>query len=345
MSKMRENEENPIVHDINFLWFGLGFSMFYWILESVRDVFVFNRGSVIERIFLPDSMSFWMRFLVVCIIILFSARAQVIRRKMQEQAEKKPESGSMVRIVRVGLAFGILYWILESLRDAFVFGKGPLLERILTPEPMGIWIRLLAIFVLMLFSAYAQSIINTQRRIENALRAKHEKLEKEVKNRTAELVQSKDLLEQEKADKKRMERELQQAQIKLKAVNEEKRAIVNVDRVKNRVYVKLNGALTVNDALRLKQDYHYAVSKCQPGFDVLNDVEELKPCSPEVVQILSEISQIAAAAGVGRVVRIEGDTPIAAMQIDRVSRSESKYAARHFKTYQEALHFLDHPNA
>jgi hypothetical protein len=344
MIKMRKNEETPIIHDINFLWFGLGFSVFYWVLESVRDVFVFSRGSVIERIFYPDVMSFWMRFLVVCIIVLFSARAQVIRKRMQEQAGKKLKSGSMVRIVRVGLMFSLLYWVLESLRDAFVFGKGPFLERILTPEPMGIWIRLLAIFVLMLFSAYAQSIINTQRKIEVVLREKHEKLEKEVKNQTVELNQSKELLEQERIERRRMEQELNQAEYKLKGLDEKSRTLVNVDQVKNRVYVRLIGSLTVDDALRFKQEYQSAVSRCYPGFTVLNDVEGLKPCMPEVLNILSELTQIASAGGVGHVVRVEGETPIAAMQIDRVSREDSKYEAKHFKTYQEAIEFLDSPN-
>jgi len=342
---VRKNEGIPIIHEINFLWFGLGFSVFYWLLESVRDVFVFSRGSVIERIFYPDVMSFWMRFLVVCIIVLFSARAQVLRKKMQDQAGKKLKSGNMIRIVRVGLMFSILYWILESLRDAFVFGKGPFLERILSPEPMGIWIRLLAIFVLMLFSAYAQSIINTQRKIEAALREKHEKLEKEVENRTVALDQSQELLEKERAEKKQMEQELNVAQHKLKGLDEKSRTLVNVDPVKNRVYVRLIGSLTVDDALRFKQEYQNAVAQCYPGFTVLNDVEGLKPCVPEVLDILGELTQIAATRGVGHVVRVEGETPIAAMQIDRISREESNYGAKHFKTYQEAIEFLESSNS
>jgi len=283
MSEMRKKEKKIDIKQASFVWFGLGFSVFYWILESVRDVFVFNRGSVIERIFYPDAMSFWMRILVVCIIVLFSVRAQMIRQKMQESADKINQSGSKVRIVRVGIGFSILYWILESLRDAFVFGKGPLLERLITPEPMGIWIRLLAIFILVLFSAYAQSIINTQRCIENVLRAKHEELEEEVKSLEKELDKSRDLLEKNIS-------------------------LVNVDLVKNRLYVRLKGTLNLDAALRLKQDYQHAINKCKPGFDVVNDVEGLKPCEPAVITLLGEISGIADAAGVGRVVRVERTT-------------------------------------
>ena len=49
---------------INLVWFGILFSVFYWCLESVRDVIVFDRGNIFNRIFTPDHISFWMRILV-----------------------------------------------------------------------------------------------------------------------------------------------------------------------------------------------------------------------------------------------------------------------------------------
>ena len=94
---------------VNFIWFGVVFSLLYWVLEAFRDVFVFEKGNIVERVFYPDAMSVWMRLLVVCIIILFSARTQHISTRIKEQAEKGKKNISTLGIIRVGLEFGFLY--------------------------------------------------------------------------------------------------------------------------------------------------------------------------------------------------------------------------------------------
>ena len=105
---------------ISLIFAGIGFSAIYWILESVRDVFVFNRGSLPERIFSPDPMSFWMRLLIVCILLLFSAYVQTLKGKIEKQTSKESRSHSHNRVIVSGLAFGGLYWVLESIRDVLI---------------------------------------------------------------------------------------------------------------------------------------------------------------------------------------------------------------------------------
>jgi hypothetical protein len=143
-------------------------------MESVRDAYIFHRGDVFQQIFLPEPLQFWIRIMVVLIIMLFSLRTDSMLKKLK-QSDKSIRI-SRVALIRDGFAFGVMYWIIEAIRDVFIFGKGTLISRIVTPEPMDIWIRLLAIFVLLLFSAHAQSIINTQSFIREQLLRQNQKL-------------------------------------------------------------------------------------------------------------------------------------------------------------------------
>ncbi|MFO7890635.1 MAG: hypothetical protein R6V04_09880 [bacterium] len=116
---------------------------------------------------------------------------------------------------------------------------------------------------------------------------------------------------------------------------------VKADKSKNRIYVRIEGSLTIDEAGRLKNAYEEAVNECKPGFTVLNDVSELRPCISEVQKTLTEITEIASRYGVGKVARIVGDTPIAGLQIERISKSKSHYHGEAFKTVEAAEAYLD----
>jgi hypothetical protein len=214
----------------NFLLYGILFSLFYWLLEALRDSFVFHRGSIISRFFSPDPMSFWMRILVIFFIILFSIRAQSILQKMLEENNEKLKK--RYNLFRVGLTLGIIYWVLESFRDAFIFDKGSFIERILMPDHLGLWMRLLAIFVLLLFGLFSQSIVDTHRKIELVLRKKQEKTD-------LEYSLSKILLAHERAQRIQAEKELNQIKGQLQELTDKKESFkrfkkhaVNPSRVK-----------------------------------------------------------------------------------------------------------------
>jgi len=116
---------------------------------------------------------------------------------------------------------------------------------------------------------------------------------------------------------------------------------VHADTNKNRVYVRIEGSLNIEEAEQLKEAYADAVDKCSPGFTVLNDVSELHPCIPEVQEILQKITEIASRSGVGRVARVVGKTPLAGLQIDRISKSKSHYHGESFKNIDDAEAYLD----
>ena len=75
----------------------------------------------------------------------------------------------------VGVLFGGLYWVLESVIHVFVFDEGTIRTQLLSSDPHEVWKRLLVAGLLVLFSLYAQHGINVRRRTENALATSEKK--------------------------------------------------------------------------------------------------------------------------------------------------------------------------
>lgn len=160
----------------NFYWASLFFSLTYWIIESIRDVFVFHRGTIFSRIFFPDSISFWMRLMIVLLIVLFGFYAQSVQNRYQTDQSRKQRKHKGMSIVWIGLIFSTLYWMLESVRDVFVYQKGGILKQIISPDPTSFWKRFLAVCILWLFSLYVQHLFNEHRRMEESLKKTNQRL-------------------------------------------------------------------------------------------------------------------------------------------------------------------------
>jgi hypothetical protein len=117
--------------------------------------------------------------------------------------------------------------------------------------------------------------------------------------------------------------------------------LARVDAEKNRIYFKITGYLTLDQAEQLREDYRSAVARCKPGFTVLTDVVDYKPGSPEVQDIVVSCAEIDGNAGCSKVARVVGNKPLGGMQIDRLASSVATYPARHFSTVAEAEAYLD----
>jgi PAS domain S-box-containing protein len=83
--------------------------------------------------------------------------------------------------IQAGFVFGALYWILDSVRDLFISNNGTLFDRMIKPDPMEFWMRMLAVLVLFLFGIYAQSILNQRKKTEERLREEEERLYQIIK--------------------------------------------------------------------------------------------------------------------------------------------------------------------
>ena len=60
----------------HFLWIGVGLGSSYWLLESLMHVTVFGGGDFLEHLLMPDVHEIWKRMLVSSLIIAFSVYAQ-----------------------------------------------------------------------------------------------------------------------------------------------------------------------------------------------------------------------------------------------------------------------------
>ncbi len=116
---------------------------------------------------------------------------------------------------------------------------------------------------------------------------------------------------------------------------------VRVDESKNRIYLVLEGFHDLEEALRMRNLYRDAIKRCKAGFTVLADVSRYKPGVPEVQKVHAEAVKMAERAGVSRVARVVGETPLGGMQIDRIAKSEGRYQSQNFQTVEEAERFLD----
>ncbi len=106
---------------------------------------------------------------------------------------------------RIGIAVSILYWFLESALDSFVFHQGSLAERIFYPDPNEFWMRLLVISTIIIFSFYAQSLIDKRKRAEEEVRKLNEDLERRIIDRTIQLETANKRLENEIAVRRELE--------------------------------------------------------------------------------------------------------------------------------------------
>ncbi len=203
---------------VNLAWVGVGFSALYWFFESVRDVILFEKGYLFERLFFPDAMSFWMRLLVVSILILFGIHAESYRkRRFEYDYEKKIKPVYSTKIFMIGFSYSGLYWILESVRDTFVFEKGDILSSIFNPGPVGLWMRLLTVFIIVLLSLYYQTLVDERRKMAEKFQKEQNILEQKIAERTSELTKTLTRLKREMEEKDQIREQLFHAQ-KMEAI-------------------------------------------------------------------------------------------------------------------------------
>lgn len=196
-------------HLINFIWIGLFFSMVYWILESVRDVIAFEKGSLLERIFTPDGMSFWMRIVVICIIMAFSAIIQSMREKAEAKSKNIDFLGKGT-VIFLSLIFGFVYWILEAIRDVFIYNRGTLVQQIFTPDPVGFWMRIFAICILVLFGAYVKTLIEDRQKAQALLKQIRDSRIKDLEYKMQAMERELDTCQKSMKSKKWQEEELRE---------------------------------------------------------------------------------------------------------------------------------------
>jgi two-component system sensor histidine kinase/response regulator len=81
------------------------------------------------------------------------------------------------KMIFMGIGLGALFWILESAIQCMVFHQGGLVEEIFSLDPQRMWMRSLALCILIMFSVYARSVISERKQAEERLREAKEEAE------------------------------------------------------------------------------------------------------------------------------------------------------------------------
>jgi len=146
------------------------FSLIYWFIEAVRDVLIYGKGPLYKQLFMPEPISFWMKLLVICMIILGGAAIDSIYNE-----NSKPYNHKNRNVIPLGIGLSTIYWLLASLRDTLINNDLNIETSIFHPSALYLWMRLLGIFMIMLLALCAQSSIN-------ALEAERKKSEEDKKH-------------------------------------------------------------------------------------------------------------------------------------------------------------------
>ena len=113
------------------------------------------------------------------------------------------------------------------------------------------------------------------------------------------------------------------------------------DQEKNRIYITAVGDWDMAQSDAFLREYKAAVARTRPGFTVLSDVRLFKCSSEDVQEQHAEAIRVDAEAGVKKVARVVGSTPLAGFQIKRISRTVENYRSENFETLDEAERYLD----
>lgn len=114
-----------------------------------------------------------------------------------------------------GIVLGSLFYCLDSAIDSEFFGEETFWKQMLQPEPMEIYFRGLVGILFVLFGVGADIVVGRLRLTERRLARMNDDLEALVMSRTAELEQANQSLQEELAQKTRIEAELDQSRKRL----------------------------------------------------------------------------------------------------------------------------------
>ena len=110
-----------------------------------------------------------------------------------------------------------------------------------------------------------------------------------------------------------------------------------IDKDKKRMVLQLKRFMHDYEVFNFCTEAKQAMHKLTPDFDIINDISEFSPATPNGREIIKEAQAYALTMKVGRVVRITGNA-ISKAQFDRSSK-EAGYKATTFSSIQEANDF------
>ncbi|MDH5473955.1 MAG: GGDEF domain-containing protein [Gammaproteobacteria bacterium] len=91
-------------------------------------------------------------------------------------------------VLPLGLLLGIIFWLIDSLIDTFLFETGEsFIHNLLSPEPVEYWMRALVIAMLIIFSLFVRRTLSREQKMISCLVKHKDELEEIVRQRTEQL--------------------------------------------------------------------------------------------------------------------------------------------------------------
>ncbi len=94
---------------------------------------------------------------------------------------------------------------------------------------------------------------------------------------------------------------------------------VKIDPVKNRLYITLTGFLNPEGMKKWASETISAAKKMNRGYDVIIDLTQFKPTSPEGAKEIERVQNFFKISGVRRGVQVVGDNVLGGLQFKRMS--------------------------
>lgn len=96
---------------------------------------------------------------------------------------------------------------------------------------------------------------------------------------------------------------------------------VKADVAKNRLYITMVGFLKVDEMKKCTDEVIEESKKLKRGYDVITDISQFKPAGPETVKEIERGQEHFKATGVGRGIRVVGESVLSGMQFSRTGKT------------------------
>lgn len=118
---------------------------------------------------------------------------------------------------------------------------------------------------------------------------------------------------------------------------------IKLDKEKNRIYIKLAGRISKEDAKLISKEVKEIIMEVNDGFDLINDLTEFKIGDPEANGIAKMLIRFIQNYKPRKVIRIIGKSRIGNAQFDRMITSLNPYPIFYAKDIDEAEELLSKP--
>jgi len=115
---------------------------------------------------------------------------------------------------------------------------------------------------------------------------------------------------------------------------------LKIDSSKNRLYVTMAGFFSVEDMKKWSDETIAMAKKLKPGYDVVIDISQFKPTTPEGTKEIERVQVFFKSSGVRLGAQVVGENVLSGLQFKRMSIT-SGYDPTNVETLAEAEKLLD----